>query len=147
VQPISYTAGCDWDAFHPDGGVSNSVVQYNYSHNNFGPEYLRRRSQQSPPCGPRNRRHAVMDRLDGPQPGPSGYQPQSASPVKSMGANLLACPSQPKVLGARDYYGNSIFRQREKEGTMAHWTGRAISRSAALARTHKAITYSFESKP
>ena len=40
VQPISYTAGCDWIAFDLDGGVSNSVVQYNYSHNNFGTALL-----------------------------------------------------------------------------------------------------------
>jgi len=36
MQPITYTAGCDWVAYDLDGGVSNSVVQYNYSHNNFG---------------------------------------------------------------------------------------------------------------
>ena len=36
VRPITYTAGCDWNAYDLDGGVSNSVVQYNYSHNNAG---------------------------------------------------------------------------------------------------------------
>jgi len=36
MQPITYTSGCDWVAYDLDGGVSNSVVQYNYSHNNFG---------------------------------------------------------------------------------------------------------------
>ena len=40
VEPISYAAGCDWDAYDLDGGVSNSVVQYNYSHNNFGTALL-----------------------------------------------------------------------------------------------------------
>jgi len=40
VQPITYTTGCDWDAYDLDGGVSNSVVQYNYSHNNFGAALL-----------------------------------------------------------------------------------------------------------
>ncbi len=40
VRPITYTAGCDWDAYDLDGGVSNSVVQYNYSHNNFGTALL-----------------------------------------------------------------------------------------------------------
>jgi hypothetical protein len=36
VRPITYSAGCDWNAYDLDGGVSNSYVQYNYSHNNFG---------------------------------------------------------------------------------------------------------------
>ena len=36
MRPITYTTGCDWVAYDLDGGVSNSVVQYNYSHNNFG---------------------------------------------------------------------------------------------------------------
>lgn len=40
VQPIAYTAGCDWVAYDLDGGVSNSTVQYNYSHNNFGSAML-----------------------------------------------------------------------------------------------------------
>jgi hypothetical protein len=45
---------------------------------------------------------------NGPQPGPTGYQLQSAAPDKTTGADLLACPSQPQYPGARDYYGNSI---------------------------------------
>ncbi len=36
MRPITYTTGCDWVAYDLDGGVSDSVVQYNYSHNNFG---------------------------------------------------------------------------------------------------------------
>jgi len=40
VRPITYTAGCDWVAYDLDGGVSNSTVQYNYSHNNFGSAML-----------------------------------------------------------------------------------------------------------
>ena len=40
MQPITYTSGCDWVAYDLDGGVSNSVVQYNYSHNNFGTALL-----------------------------------------------------------------------------------------------------------
>ena len=38
LQPLpSYTTGCDWDAYDLDTGVTNSVVQYNYSHDNAGP--------------------------------------------------------------------------------------------------------------
>ena len=40
VRPITYTSGCDWIAYDLDGGVSHSVVQYNYSHNNFGTALL-----------------------------------------------------------------------------------------------------------
>jgi hypothetical protein len=31
---------CDWDGFDIDGNVSNSIVQYNYAHDNTGPGYL-----------------------------------------------------------------------------------------------------------
>lgn len=34
--PTSFTTGCDWDGFDLDGGTSNSIMQYNYSHNNYG---------------------------------------------------------------------------------------------------------------
>ena len=40
VRPSTYTTGCDWDAFDLDGHVTNSVVQYNYSHDNAGAGYL-----------------------------------------------------------------------------------------------------------
>ena len=32
--------GCDWNAYDLDGQVTNSVVQYNYSHDNYGSGYL-----------------------------------------------------------------------------------------------------------
>jgi hypothetical protein len=32
--------GCDWGAFDLDLGVTNSVVQYNYAHDNVGPGFL-----------------------------------------------------------------------------------------------------------
>ncbi len=40
VRPSHYTAGCDWDGFDLDGHVTNSTVQYNYSHDNYGAGYL-----------------------------------------------------------------------------------------------------------
>lgn len=40
VGPISYTAGCDWDGFDLDLLVTNSVIQYNYSHDNYGVGFL-----------------------------------------------------------------------------------------------------------
>ncbi len=40
VQPVNYTTGCDWNGFDLDGGVTNSVMQYNYSHDNYAAGYL-----------------------------------------------------------------------------------------------------------
>jgi hypothetical protein len=43
VQPANGTypgKGCDWVAYDLDVDVTNSYVQYNYSHNNFGPGLL-----------------------------------------------------------------------------------------------------------
>jgi hypothetical protein len=40
VRPVSYVSGCDWVGFDLDGGVTNSVLQYNYSHDNYGAGYL-----------------------------------------------------------------------------------------------------------
>jgi hypothetical protein len=39
-RPLTYTAGCDWDGFDLDGYVTNSVMQYNYSHDNYGAGFL-----------------------------------------------------------------------------------------------------------
>jgi hypothetical protein len=36
MRPLSFTKGCDWVAYDVDGGVTNSVIQYNNSHDNFG---------------------------------------------------------------------------------------------------------------
>lgn len=45
VQPSSHatpgaTAGCDWDAFDIDGDSVGVIMEYNYSHNNYGAGYL-----------------------------------------------------------------------------------------------------------
>lgn len=41
VQPSpGFTQGCDWDGIDLDGGTSNSVVEYNYTHHNGGPGLL-----------------------------------------------------------------------------------------------------------
>jgi hypothetical protein len=40
VRPTNYTSGCDWDGFDLDGMVTNSTVQYNYAHDNWGAGYL-----------------------------------------------------------------------------------------------------------
>jgi hypothetical protein len=41
VQPSSSTAaGCDWDGIDLDGGTTNSVVEYNYTHHNAGAGFL-----------------------------------------------------------------------------------------------------------
>jgi hypothetical protein len=42
IRPTNYTAGvgCDWDGIDLDGGVTNALVEYNYTHDNFGPGLL-----------------------------------------------------------------------------------------------------------
>lgn len=42
VQPANqvYSSGCDWDGFDLDAGVTNSTVQYNYAHDNWGAGFL-----------------------------------------------------------------------------------------------------------
>lgn len=36
VQPLSYTSGCDWDGIDMDGGARNAIVEFNYTHHNYG---------------------------------------------------------------------------------------------------------------
>ena len=40
IQPLNFTMGCDWDGFDIDGESTNVTVQYNYSHNNWGPGFI-----------------------------------------------------------------------------------------------------------
>jgi hypothetical protein len=40
IQPISYTSGCDWDGFDFDIESSYDVIQYDYSHDNYGAGFL-----------------------------------------------------------------------------------------------------------
>jgi len=40
MGPAGAPAGSDWNGYDLDGNVTNSVVQYNYSHDNFGSGYL-----------------------------------------------------------------------------------------------------------
>ncbi|MGB8352430.1 MAG: hypothetical protein WCD79_00930 [Chthoniobacteraceae bacterium] len=40
MKPLNFTGGCDWAAYDLDGKTTNCVVQYNYSHDNFGPGLL-----------------------------------------------------------------------------------------------------------
>ena len=39
VQPTTFTAGCDWIGIDIDLGASNIVVEYNYTHDNYGPGF------------------------------------------------------------------------------------------------------------
>lgn len=36
VKPTEFRKGCDWDGFDLDGYVTDSVIQYNYAHDNWG---------------------------------------------------------------------------------------------------------------
>lgn len=40
VKPSTYTTGCDWDGYDIDINSASNIMQYNYSHNNFGAGFL-----------------------------------------------------------------------------------------------------------
>ena len=61
MQPSSFTKGCDWAAYDLDAGVSNSVLQYNYSHNNFGPGLLLFVANHATAWGPNTVRYNVSE--------------------------------------------------------------------------------------
>jgi hypothetical protein len=39
VQPVNYVEGCDWIAIDFDSQTTNSIMQYNYTHDNFNSGY------------------------------------------------------------------------------------------------------------
>jgi len=59
VMPVNFTAGCDWVGFDLDGGVTNSIVDYNYGHNNGGACLL-----NFPNAGPNIFRYNVCENND-----------------------------------------------------------------------------------
>ncbi len=85
VQPSpSFTAGCDWDAIDLDGGTTNSLVEYNYTHNNFGTGiYAYTVNPSGSTWGPNTYRYNISEN-DGLQGGSNGafglagYPPQNA---------------------------------------------------------------------
>lgn len=109
VQPLpNYTAGCDWDGIDLDGGTTNSVVEYNYTHGNAGSGLLAYTSTVgSRVWGPNTFRYNISENDDW---------------ARAQGGLMDVVPSAPK--NALSIYGNTFFTNKDqstnvKTGTSA----------------------------
>ncbi|MFJ4408051.1 right-handed parallel beta-helix repeat-containing protein [Streptomyces sp. NPDC088910] len=94
VQPYpAFTAGCDWDGIDLDGGTTNSVVEYNYTHHNAGSGLLAYTSTvDSKVWGPNTYRYNISENDDW---------------AKIQGGLMTVVPNAPK--NALSVYGNTFF--------------------------------------
>jgi len=94
VRPYpSFTAGCDWDGIDLDGGTSNSVVEYNYTHDNAGSGLLAYTSTVgSRVWGPNTFRYNISENDDA---------------AKVQGGLVDVVPNAPK--NPLSIYGNTFF--------------------------------------
>lgn len=101
VEPYpSHTAGCDWDAIDLDGGVENSVVEYNYTHGNAGSGLL-----------------AYTSTVNGKSWGPNVYRyniSQNDDRLKAQGGLMDVVPVAPPH--ALSIYGNTFFTNVDQSG-------------------------------
>ncbi|MFI7067321.1 right-handed parallel beta-helix repeat-containing protein [Kribbella sp. NPDC050124] len=109
VQPSpGYTAGCDWDGIDLDGGTTNSVVEYNYTHGNAGSGLLAYTSTVgSRIWGPNTFRYNISENDDW---------------AKAQGGLMDVVPNAPK--NALSIYGNTFVTTKDqstnvKTGTSA----------------------------
>ncbi|WP_030355631.1 right-handed parallel beta-helix repeat-containing protein [Streptomyces scopuliridis] len=109
VQPVpDYTAGCDWDGIDLDGGTTNSVVEYNYTHHNAGSGLLAYTSTVgSRVWGPNTFRYNISENDDW---------------ANAQGGLFNVVPNAPK--NALSVYGNTFFTNKDqstnkKTGTSA----------------------------
>lgn len=100
VQPVpSYSAGCDWDGIDLDGGTTNSVVEYNYTHHNAGAGLLAYDNNPSGyTWGPNTYRYNISENDDWDENG---------------GAIFGVVPNPPQ--NALAIYGNSLFDNNTTE--------------------------------
>jgi hypothetical protein len=94
VQPSpAYTKGCDFDAIDLDGGTTNSIVEYNYTHHNAGSALL---AYDSSPTGytwgPNTYRYNISENDDW---------------AKAQGGLFNIVPGNPP--NAISIYGNTFF--------------------------------------
>lgn len=59
------SGACDWDGFDLDSNVTNSIVQYNYSHDNFGGGIITCAACTSGAWGPNTIRYNITQNNDG----------------------------------------------------------------------------------
>lgn len=94
VEPYpSFTAGCDWDGIDLDGGVKNSVVEYNYTHDNAGSGLL-----------------AYTDNAAGLTWGPNTFRyniSENDDNIKAQGGLMDIVPRAPA--NALSIYGNTFY--------------------------------------
>jgi hypothetical protein len=86
---------CDWAAYDLDAGVTNSVVEYNYSHDNAGPGLL---AYAMEAWGPNSFRYNISENDQGAMAGSSG-----SISVTSGGVSYI--------------YNNTIYRSGSYPGT------------------------------
>ncbi|SFF78017.1 Right handed beta helix region [Actinacidiphila alni] len=101
VQPSpAFTAGCDWDGIDLDGGTTNSVAEYNYTHHNAGSGLLAYTSTAgSRVWGPNTFRYNISENDDW---------------GKIQGGLMDVVPSAPK--NALNVYGNTFFTNVAQSG-------------------------------
>jgi hypothetical protein len=93
VQPSVFTAGCDWDAIDLDGGTTNSVAQYNYTHHNAGSGLLAYTSTAGGHVwGPNTFRYNISENDDS---------------LKIQGGLMDVVPNAPA--NALSIYGNTFY--------------------------------------
>ncbi|NGO75534.1 right-handed parallel beta-helix repeat-containing protein [Streptomyces sp. YC504] len=94
VRPLpGLTAGCDWDGIDLDGGTTNSVVEYNYTHDNAGSGYLAYTSTAAGRVwGPNTFRYNISENDDA---------------AKAQGGLFDVVPVAPK--NALSIYGNTLY--------------------------------------
>ena len=99
VQPLpSYTAGCDWDGIDLDGGTTNSLVEYNYTHDNAGSGLLAYTSTAaSRVWGPNTYRYNIS---------------QNDDSALAQGGLMDVVPNAPK--NALSIYGNTFFSNKDQ---------------------------------
>ncbi|TWD84522.1 parallel beta helix pectate lyase-like protein [Kribbella amoyensis] len=99
VQPVpAYTAACDWDGIDLDGGTTNSLVEYNYTHDNAGSGLLAYTSTVgSRVWGPNTYRYNISQNDDW---------------ALAQGGLMDVVPAAPK--NALSIYGNTFFSNKDQ---------------------------------
>ncbi|MGW5192700.1 right-handed parallel beta-helix repeat-containing protein [Kribbella sp. NPDC004138] len=99
VEPVpAYTAGCDWDGIDLDGGTTNSLVEYNYTHDNAGSGLLAYTSTAaSRVWGPNTYRYNISENDDW---------------ALAQGGLMDVVPAAPK--NALSIYGNTFFSNKDQ---------------------------------
>jgi hypothetical protein len=103
IQPVpKFTGGCDWDGIDLDGGTTNSVVEYNYTHHNAGAGLLAYDSTPSGySWGPNTFRYNISENDDWDE---------------NAGALFGVAPGVPSH--ALAIYGNTFFDNTTTEASM-----------------------------